>query len=231
MDNLTIIIIMITVLIVIPIIFARMSGKNPMEIFFGSRVNDSAFGKKDNPESTTGKGAKKTEKNSNKNDLLNTLSSLANYTRRNRFYLIVPGTLEYGGKMANLAAIIITRRGVIGVNCFGYGGKIVAGSGKDDWTQTLNGEKTKFGSPVAKNEEQAKILKSVLDAEGLGDIEYRVIGVFTAPNVQLSGARSSHCYNRDSLREFLASDACMVSHDITPKEVGDKLGPYIKRQK
>ena len=41
--NLTIILIMIAVLIVLPIIFARMSGKNPMEMFFGSRVNDTSF--------------------------------------------------------------------------------------------------------------------------------------------------------------------------------------------
>ena len=42
MDNLTIILIMIAVMIVIPVIFARLSGRNPME--FPVRNSNSVFG-------------------------------------------------------------------------------------------------------------------------------------------------------------------------------------------
>ena len=83
MDNLTIILIMIAVMIVIPVIFARLSGKNPMEIFFGRRVNDTGFGaggKKQDPQA--GKKGKE-EKNSSRNDLMVLISDLTGYARRN----------------------------------------------------------------------------------------------------------------------------------------------------
>ena len=59
MDNLTIILIMIAVMIVIPVIFARLSGRNPMELFFGRRVNDTGFGageKKQDPQALIKRG-------------------------------------------------------------------------------------------------------------------------------------------------------------------------------
>ena len=102
MDNLTIILIMIAVMIVIPVIFARLSGKNPMEIFFGRRVNDTGFGaggKKQDPQA--GKKGKE-EKNSSRNDLMVLISDLTTYARRNHFYMIMPGTLQHGGKTASL---------------------------------------------------------------------------------------------------------------------------------
>ena len=230
MNNITIILIMFFVLIVIPIIFARLSGRDPMEVFFGSRVKGSAFAAKDKEEVKKESETKNTERNSDRNDLLVTLSDLISYTRRNRFYVIMPGTLQYQDKMANLGAIIITRGAVIGVNCFGYGGTVTAGSGKDDWSQRINGEKKRFESPVVKNGEQEQILKDVLAAEGLQDVESRVIGVFTSPSVQLTGAGGTGCYTRNTLKKYLASDECMVSRNITPKEVGKKLEPYIKRK-
>lgn len=231
MDNLTIIIIMIVVLVILPIVFARMSGKNPMEVFFGSRVKGTAFDKKEDAENEKKARPAKKEKNSTKDDLILLVSDLTSYVRRNHFYIIMPGTLSHKGKTANLAAVIITRGAVIGINCFGFGGKILAGSGRDDWTQTMNDEKRRFPSPVVKNEEQARILKDVLAAEGLGHIETRVVGVFTAPGVQLSGMGGSGCYNRETLKNYLASDSCMVSRGIEPAEIGKRLEPYVKRQK
>ena len=53
--------------------------------------------------------------------------------------MIMPGTLQHKGKTAALAAVIITRGMVLGVNCVGFGRPIMAGSGRDDWTQTING--------------------------------------------------------------------------------------------
>ena len=84
MDNLTIILIMIGVMIVIPVIFARLSGRNPMEIFFGRRVNDTGFGTGEKKASGGGKKAKE-EKNSTRNDLMVLISDLTGYARRNHF--------------------------------------------------------------------------------------------------------------------------------------------------
>lgn len=230
MDNPTIILIMIAVLIVIPVIFAKASGKNPMEIFFGSRVNDSRFGPGDEKKEKKSEKQKE-EKNSTKNDILVLISDLTSYTRRNHFYMVMPGTLQHKGKTASLAAVVITRGLVLGINCFGYGGKVAAGSGKDDWTQTMNSQKKRFPSPVVKNEEQEKILRSVLKEAGLEGTPCKVIGVFTAPDVALSGIRGTNCYNRDTLKTFLASDTCMTSKDLDPQTIGKALEPFVKRQK
>ena len=43
-EMLPVFIIMALVMIVLPIVLGRLSGKSPMEVFFGSRVNSSAFG-------------------------------------------------------------------------------------------------------------------------------------------------------------------------------------------
>ena len=85
---------MILVLIVVPVVFAKISGRDPMEVFFGSRVKGSAFAAKDKGEAKKENTAKKTEKNSDRNELLVTLSEITNYVRRNRFYVIMPGTLQ-----------------------------------------------------------------------------------------------------------------------------------------
>lgn len=231
MDNLTIILIMIAVMIVIPVIFARLSGRNPMEIFFGRRVNDTGFGageKKQDPQAAK-KG--KEEKNSSRNDLMVLISDLTTYARRNHFYMIMPGTLQHGGKTASLAAVIITRGMVLGINCFGFGGSVMAGSGRDDWTQTMNGEKKRFPSPTVKNQEQEKLLSRVLKDAGLEGTRYKVIGVFTAPGVRLSGLRDTACFDRGMMKTYLASDECMISRDLDPSAVGAALEPFVKRQK
>ena len=160
--NLTVILIMVAVLIVLPVIFARISGKNPMEMFFGSRVNKTSFaGEK--PENEKQREPKKgREKNSTKNDIMVLISRLLTYARRNRFYTIVPGTLTIGEQTASLAAVVVTRGCVLGVNCYGFGGSIEGKSGSADWVQTLNGERKSFPSPTVKNEEQRKILADVL---------------------------------------------------------------------
>ena len=59
MNNMTIILIMILVLIVVPVVFAKISGRDPMEVFFGSRVKGSAFASKDKEEAKKEKQQKR----------------------------------------------------------------------------------------------------------------------------------------------------------------------------
>ena len=231
MDNLTIILIMIAVMIVIPVIFARLSGKNPMEIFFGRRVNDTGFGSSDKKQAPPAAKKKKEEKNGSRNDLMVLISDLSGYARRNHFYMIMPGTLQHRGKTAALAAVIITRGMVLGINCFGFGGSIMAGSGRDDWTQSMNGEKKRFPSPVVKNQEQEKILSQVLKDAGLEGTRCKVIGVFTTPGVRLSGLNGTSCYDRGMMKTYLASEECMTARDLDPAAIGAALEPFVKRQK
>ena len=229
--NLTVILIMVAVLIVLPVIFARISGKNPMEMFFGSRVNKTSFaGEK--PENEKQREPKKgREKNSTKNDIMVLISRLLTYARRNRFYTIVPGTLTIGERTASLAAVVVTRGCVLGVNCYGFGGSIEGKSESSDWVQTLNGERKSFPSPTVKNEEQRKILADVLVDAGYPEVDAQVVGVFTEPKVRFTKVAGKGCYTMDMFRDFLASDTCMRSKDLDPSEIGKKLEAYVKRAK
>ena len=227
--NATVILIMIAVLIVLPIIFARMSGRNPMEMFFGSRVNKTPFTGEKTENEQQAQQKKGREKNSTKNDIMVLISRLLTYARRNRFYTIVPGTLTTGNRTAALAAIVVTRGCVLGVNCYGFGGSIEGKSGSTDWVQMLNGERKSFPSPTVKNEEQRKILLDVLADAGCPDVDAQVIGVFTEPNVRFTKVAGKGCYTMDTFRDFLSSDACMRSKDLDPTEIGKKLETYVKR--
>ena len=209
--NLTVILIMVAVLIVLPVIFARISGKNPMEMFFGSRVNKTSF--------------------AGEKPIMVLISRLLTYARRNRFYTIVPGTLTIGEQTASLAAVVVTRGCVLGVNCYGFGGSIEGKSGSADWVQTLNGERKSFPSPTVKNEEQRKILADVLVDAGYPEVDAQVVGVFTEPKVRFTKVAGKGCYTMDMFRDFLASDMCMRSKDLDPSEIGKKLEAYVKRAK
>ena len=105
------------------------------------------------------------------------ISRLLTYARRNRFYTIVPGTLTIGEQTASLAAVVVTRGCVLGVNCYGFGGSIEGKSGSADWVQTLNGERKSFPSPTVKNEEQRKILADVLVDAGYPEVDAQVVWI------------------------------------------------------
>ena len=185
-----------------------------MEMFFGSRVNDTSFaGEK--PENEKQKAPKGREKNSTKNDIMVLISRLLTYARRNRFYTIVPGTLTIGERTAGLAAIVVTRGCVLGVNCYGFGGSIEGKSGSSDWVQTLNGER--------------KILVDVLTDAGCPEVDAQVVGVFTEPKVRFTKVAGKGCYTMDTFRDYLASDTCMRTKDLDPSEIGKKLEAYVKR--
>ena len=159
------------------------------------------------------------------------ISRLLTYARRNRFYTIVPGTLTIGEQTASLAAVVVTRGCVLGVNCYGFGGSIEGKSGSADWVQTLNGERKSFPSPTVKNEEQRKILADVLVDAGYPEVDAQVVGVFTEPKVRFTKVAGKGCYTMDMFRDFLASDMCMRSKDLDPSEIGKKLEAYVKRAK
>ena len=229
--NLTVILIMIAVLIVLPILFARLSGQNPMEMFFGRRVNDTVFAAKKAEKTEKVEAKQPTEKNSTKNDLLVLISHLTSYARRNRFYLIVPGTLTLGGRTAVLTAVLVTRNAVVGVNCFGFGGDVNGKSGQTDWTQTMNGQRTSFASPVRKNEDQEKLLAAILKDAGFSGVRTKVVGVFTAPKVRLTNVSGTGCYDMEGMKKILSSDEFLTSEGLEPSEIGKKLEAYVKRVK
>ena len=234
---LPVIIIMVLVLIVLPIVLGRMSGKNPMEVFFGERVNDTVFGKKKSGTdgNQDGKNNEKKKKsgpsarNSTKEELLSSVSQLVSYARRNHFYSIVPGTLMMDDEVATFSVILVTRAAVIGFNSFGYGGDIYCDKGKEKWNQDLGGNKTRIDSPVLKNEKQKEILSGVLKRCGFDDIGYEVYGVFTSPSTVLKNRSGTDCYTQKDMMNVLQGDSFLRDRDVDVQKVGKALEKCIKK--
>jgi hypothetical protein len=219
------------VLIGLPVIISKKFGKNPMELLFGKRVNRTIFGKKTETEDANASPKGKKQTNSNRNDLLNLVSRLATYARRNHFQLLVPGTLSSNGTIAVLTAILITRSRVVGINCFGFGGDINARARTKDWMQLMNGEQKPFPSPVQKNLDQEKIVRQVLEETGWPGVDVEIIGVFTSPSVRLYNVADTNCYTRDDALDYLQSERFLSDRGLDPQKIEQALAPRIVHTK
>lgn len=220
--------IIVVVLIGIPVVISKKFGIKPMEMLFGKLADRGVF-KSDKGESRDKQRRERKQTNSNRNDLLELLSRLATYTRRNHFRMIVPGTLSCDGTIAVLTALIITRSGVVGINCFGFGGRVDGNSGQKDWAQVLNGEEIAFPNPVGKNRNQEKLVRQVLEEVGFAGTNVEIIGVFTSPSVMLMNASGTNCFTRDDALNYLRSDAFLKDGGLEPKALEAALQPRIVR--
>ena len=220
--------IIVVVLIGVPVFISKKFGIKPMEMLLGKVANRGVF-KGDKDGSPKGRPQERKQTNSNRNDMLDLISRLVTYARRNHFRLIVPGTLSCGEEMAVLTALIITRRGVVGINCFGFGGRVVAEGGGKDWVQVMNGEQTSFPDPVTKNRKQEELVRRVLGEVGYAGADVEVIGVFTSPSVWLSNASGTNCYTRDEALKVLRGDAYLRDGGLDPKALDAVLQPRIIR--
>ena len=178
-----------------------------------------------------GKAGAGKDGNGTQNDLMTMVSKLLNYTRRNHFQIIIPGTIAADGEKAAITVIMITRSRIIGVNCYGYGGTLQIAAGENDWTQTLNGQRHKIDSPVRKNQQKYEVLRRVQTAASLEDIPSEVIGIFTTPGVLLKGGTGSRCFTRKTVMEYLESPHVMADEKIDPKATAKKLEPYLVKEK
>lgn len=221
--------IIVAVLIGVPVLISRKTGIKPTEMLLGKMANRGIFKSKKGDAQQGDKPKERRQTNSNRNDMLDLISRLATYARRNHFGLIVPGTLSCGEEMAVLTALVITRCGVVGINCFGFGGRVVAEGGEKDWTQIMNGEQTAFPSPVTKNRNQAALVRRVLEEVGYPAAEVEVIGVFTSPSVWLSNTAGTNCYTKDEAMKVLRGDAYLRDGGLDPRALDAVLQPRIIR--
>lgn len=222
--------IVLVVLIGIPVVLSRKTGKNPMEMLFGKQGTKGFFGKQ-KKESQESQPRVKKQTNSNRNDFLDLISKLTTYARKNHFRLIIPGTLSCDGTVAVLTALIMTRSKVVGINCFGFGGRVVGKTGEEDWEQIMNGVRTTFPSPIVKNRKQEEIVRKVLEETGFADTEVEIVGVFTSPNVWLSDAAGSNCYTKDNAMKYLKSESFLADRGLDPQKIEAALEPRIVRAK
>jgi hypothetical protein len=221
--------IIVVVLIGVPVLISRKIGIKPMELLFGKMANRGLFKSKKDDSQQSDKPKERKQTNSNRNDMLDLISRLATYARRNHFRLIIPGTLSCNGEMAVLTALIITRCGVVGINCFGFGGRVVAEGGGKDWVQIMNGTQTAFPNPVTKNRNQEALVRRVLEAVGYPTAEVEVVGVFTSPSVWLSNTAGTNCYTKEEAMKVLRGDAYLRDGGLDPRALEAVLQPRIIR--
>ena len=221
--------IIVVVLIGVPVLISRKIGIKPMELLFGKMANRGLFKSKKDDSQQSDKPKERKQTNSNRNDMLDLISRLATYARRNHFRLIIPGTLSCDGEMAVLTALIITRCGVVGINCFGFGGRVVAEGGGKDWVQIMNGTQTAFPNPVTKNRNQEALVRRVLEAVGYPTAEVEVVGVFTSPSVWLSNTAGTNCYTKEEAMKVLRGDAYLRDGGLDPRALEAVLQPRIIR--
>ncbi len=221
--------IIIVVLLGVPVVISKKFGVKPMELLFGKMANRGIFKSSDKEGEKDDKPREKKQTNSSRNDLLELISRLATYARRNHFRMIVPGTLACDGTIAVLTALILTRSGVVGINCFGFGGRIDAQSGEKDWVQVMNGEQTDFPNPVKKNQNQEKLVRQVLREVGFAGADVEIVGVFTAPSAWLANAAGTNCYTAQDALKYLRGDAFIRDGGLDPKALEAALQPRIVR--
>ena len=214
--------ILILVMIVLPIVLAKLGGGNPMEMFFGRRVKGTAF---DPGEDKKAKEAPKV-RNGSKQDLLQFASLLTTFSRKHKFSLMLPGRLTFEEESTILTAILVTKSMVIGFNCFGYGGTVTAGNGEEDWTQMRGEEKVIIDSPSKKNAKQKEILLKILAAEGRTDIPVEIFGVFTTPNVTLIRGGKANCYVPERIMEIIGKEKYLADKGYVPGDVQKLLVKY-----
>ena len=166
--------------------------------------------------------------NGRSQDIQSLVSTLLIFVRRNKLGLVYPGTVQHGGKMANLVALLVTRSEVVGINCFGFGGTISEEDGR--WKQHMNGADQSIPSPVEGNRAQAEIVRAAMDANGMGDVPLRVVAVFTSRTVSVRTQRSEEVFDAEGLLRHMRERVAQGGI-LDPEDVSRRLNSCVTRLK
>ncbi|MBQ6373145.1 MAG: hypothetical protein IJJ45_01515 [Clostridia bacterium] len=165
--------------------------------------------------------------NGRSQDIQALVSTLLIFVRRHKLGLVYPGTVEHGGKMANLVALLVTRDEVIGINCFGFGGTITERDGK--WTQHMNGADRAIPDPLEGDRQQAAIVRAAMDANGMAHIPLRVMAVFTGRTVEIRTAHPDEVCDTRRLLDHLKRCVAQSGQALDPAEVSRRLNGCVTR--
>ena len=193
----------------------------------------SRFGKKDYASEAKRLREKKENRqepyqtNSRSGDLKSLVSSLMILARRFKLGLVYPGTVSWKGQVAGLLALVVTKKEVIGLNCFGFGGTITEDKKTGRWNQHMNGADREFESPLTGNARQQKLVRASMDANGMKDVPFRVVSVFTARGVTLHTNHPREVLTTDDfflrLKEQAAEDG-----PLDPEAVSRQLKAQVQ---
>lgn len=169
------------------------------------------------------------QSNGRSQDIQGLVSTLLIFARRNKLGLVYPGTVQHGGKLANLVALIVTREEVVGINCFGFGGTITQQGEK--WNQRMNGADQSIPSPLEADRRQAAIVRAAMDANGMAEVPLRVLAVFTSRTVALHTEHPEEVFDTQGLIAHLKSRATSPSGKLDPEALSKQLNACVTRLK
>ena len=176
------------------------------------------------PAASTKTPAPKQDRNGVKNDFLVFVQKLFKIVNKEKWYLMLPGTLACEDIKTNLNGIIVTRSCVLGFKTFGFGGKITKKG--TVWTQLLNGKQTTILNVEEECRKQKELLASILEKNGPGNLPLEVIAVFTTPNVWLDNMSANRYHTSETAIEYLRAEKFHADGGIAPKEIGKKLEEF-----
>lgn len=169
------------------------------------------------------------QSNGRSGDLKSLVSTLLIFARRSKLGLVYPGTVQKGNKTAGLLALVVTKSEVIGLNCFGYGGTISEEKGTGAWNQHMNGKDLSFESPLKVNAAQYELVRSVMDSDGMKNIPFKVLAVFTSRDAVLITRHPEEVMTSDDLIAYLKQKAASEDACFDPEEISRKLNSHVVR--
>lgn len=163
----------------------------------------------------------KPDRNGTQNDYLLFIRKILNRVKKEKWYVILPGTLAYEDFKTTLNGVIVTPNGVLGFKAYGFGGKISKKG--NEWTQVLNGTKKDLMNIEAECQTQHSLLRSILEKSGMGDLPLEVVAVFTTPGVYLENITSNRYLTGDGFFSYLETEKFHLEEGMEAKEIGKKL--------
>ncbi len=215
----------LVLIFLVPVMASRQGmsyGEYVMSLFTGKKKHYDAL----KEEKRIRSGAKRKERhlfNGTPNEMMQLLSTLLIFARRNKLGLVYPGTVDNDGKIASIMCFLVTGSKVYGINCFGYAGVINEGSGKKDWNQHINYRDVSIQSPVMMDEVQYSLVRDAMDKAGMKEIPLEIKGVFTSRDAVLN--------NPDSRNDVMTVKGLLDYLRDTIKDEEEQFDPYaIARQ-
>ena len=170
--------------------------------------------------------------NGRANEMIQLLSTLMIFARRNKLGLVYPGTVENDGKIASIMCFVVTGSRVYGINCFGYAGVINEGSGKKNWNQHINYQDISIQSPVVMDRAQYELVRDAMDKAGMKEIPLEIKGVFTSRDAVLNNPDSrKDVMTVKGLLDYLRENIKDEEQKFDPNTVARQIKSLVKEIK
>ena len=166
-----------------------------------------------------------------KNDYLQAASRLLTFARKKRLFTIFPGNIQYGGKTADLMAILVTRARVIGINAYGFDQTVLCRKDNGTWQQENGDVRKPIGNLNAETAAQDRLVREALRGGGFGSLPYETVMLFTSSFVTLSGEKPENAFTQEEFFLKIDTDRDVKSGPLDPKDTGRRIAALKKAGK